>query len=141
MRSEMNAFKIDKKIGAINNVIRNTKVEDFALNNLFMLSQLRSGGGYQSSVDICGMLHIKYPWSSKTYYRAEEWLAQELIDQNEEIIELNRKREIELSPLVNGVVDLVCCFDYRWQQRGSGNVYNSVSGHGNMVGARTKKVS
>ena len=39
LRSERNAFKIDKNIHKINNVIRHTKVEDFALNNMFMLSQ------------------------------------------------------------------------------------------------------
>ena len=56
-----------------------------------MLGQLQAGGGYQSSVDICGIFHMKHPWSSKTYHRAEEQLAQESIDQSEEILDLNRK--------------------------------------------------
>ena len=40
------------------------------------------------------------------------------------------------------IVDLVCVcsFNFDWQQRGSGgNVCNSLSGHGFLVGARSKK--
>ena len=68
-------------------------------------------------------------------------MCKQIIELTEEIMEVNKKRELEVLPIVNDEKDFVCCFDYGWQQRGSGNIYNSPSGHGLMTGARTKKVS
>ena len=58
-----------------------------------------------------------------------------------DILDENLKGESEFPPKIDGVTDLVCSFDCGWQQHGSGNIYNSVSAHGPMIGARTKKVS
>ena len=39
-----------------------------------------------------------------------------------------------------GQVGLTVSFDMAWQKRGSGSRYDSLSGHGIMIGCRTKKV-
>ena len=53
----------------------------------------------------------------------------------------NIEKEKEMSPTIDGEKDIVCSFDMGWQQRGSGHIYNSASGHGFMIGCRSKKVS
>ena len=64
-------------------------------------------------------------------------IQKNIIDIGREIIVKNRQREIKLSPVLqDGVTNLVCSFDFGWQQRGSGFTYNSLSGHGFLVGAR-----
>ena len=39
-----------------------------------------------------------------------------------------------------GNIGLAISFDMAWQKRGSGNCYESLSGHGIMIGCATKKV-
>ena len=95
------------------------------------------------SVDFCGFLVLQTPWSSRTCQKLEKCINKVIVKVSTEILDDNRKREVELSPRVgadNDIIDLVCSFDFGWQQRGSGNIYNSLSGHGFLVGARSKKV-
>ena len=53
----------------------------------------------------------------------------------------NIEEEKNLSPYIDGKLDITASFDMGWQQRGSGHIYNSSSGHGFMIGCRSRKVS
>ena len=82
-------------------------------------------------------------------------LCEEIILENmEEEVELLMKNEQEYYNLwkmwksggCNGVFPSNCMpqidasYDMAWQQKGSGNVYNSQSGHGTLFGQHTRKV-
>ena len=131
----------EEEIEHITSVLSNVATLDFGINNMFMLMILRSGGGFQSSLDFCGFLSLEQPWSSRTYRKCKDKVCKMVIEMTEDILDENLNQEVELSPKIDGVTDLVCSFDCGWQQRGSGNIYNSPSAHGLMIGARTKKVS
>ena len=96
--------------------------------------------GYQTSLDLSSFLGMKKPWTYRTYAKLEKIIQENIIYIGKEIIDKNWQREIELWPILqNGVTDLVSSFDFGWQQRGSGFTYNSFSGHGFLVGARSKR--
>ena len=95
------------------------------------------------SIDSCGFLFLDCPWTRNTCRKIEETVDGVITDLSTEIVEENHNLEVELLPKIsNGeITDLVCGFDFGWQQQGSGNVHNSASGHEFLTGARTKKVS
>ena len=130
---------VPKDIDHIDKVLSNVATLDFSINNMFMMMILRSGGGFQASLDFCGFLSLEQPWSSRTYRKCEDKVSKMIIETTEDILDENLRRELEVSPLIDGEIDFCTSFDYGWQQRGSGNIYNSPSGHGLMIGARTKK--
>ena len=65
-RVEKHILEIDKQNIGISDIIRNPAVLDFAINNIFILSQLQIGGECQSSMNICGMLQMKNPCYLRT---------------------------------------------------------------------------
>ena len=55
-----------------------------------------------------------------------------------EVLSKKWKSEETITEIKN--VGLTVSFDMTWQKRGSGNRYDSISGHGIMIGGITKKV-
>ena len=81
---------------------------------------------------------MKEAWCYGTYTRLEKKMQETIIYIEKEIIGQNCRQEIELSSVLsNDAMDLVFSFDFGWQQRGSDFTYNSSSGHGFLVGARS----
>ena len=54
---------------------KNIGWKNYVGNNLFAMGLLNIGLGYQGSLDICGFLGMKKPWSTNTYRVIEEDLS------------------------------------------------------------------
>ena len=75
------------------NFIEKCSTLDFYINNMFMLSLLCSGNGYQYSRDLCGFLELQQPWSSCTYQKCEDKICKIAKEIGETIMNENIEKE------------------------------------------------
>ena len=124
-------------------------VESYMTNNLLVMAIQSFGGGGTEVERIISFLGLPHApsFGKYSFHRIESKLgvitnkiAQEEINKalNEEVeIQLKyqgKEKKRETHPLVN------VSYDMGWQMRSSGHSYNSLSGHGLMIGEHTKKV-
>lgn len=145
---------------------RNT---DYAINILYVLGFLSVGDGSVEAARLCGLLSLPRDTSmeARSYPLIEERLAPAIKELGEEMLHENLLEEVRaanaklgdaaldendlmlwqqsLEPDANFVLNrnkyprIKCSFDMGWQQKGSGHVFNSLSGHALFVGAETRK--
>ena len=142
---------------------RNYKsVESYANNVSFVLGLHQIGAGASD----CGIMitFLNLPnsasFKSKSFNRIESCirptikkLSQQSIEcaLEEEIIETIKAEKppraricllekLNKTPIEKEEIPLTICYDMGWNKRSSGTRYDSVSGHGVMIGAYTKKV-
>lgn len=139
--------------------IRNT---DFAVNCLFVLSQMLSGDGGTESSKLLGLLDLPRPTSmgpdifpameaDLAYYAIP--LVEELLEQNliEEVILSNQHKpdfslltwmehwQKEIPMAVEDMPRIKVSCNMGWQKRSSGRRYDSHSGHAMAVGTMTRE--
>jgi hypothetical protein len=118
-----------------------TNASDFEINNRFLLGLQLAGSGRKEAEIIPGLLNLSNGFMTKRYTDLQNDLGLSIIGLSNEILEENLRLEIEASPRVlNGRTGLSVSSDARWDKRGSGRRYDSLSGCSVMLGNRTKLV-
>jgi hypothetical protein len=133
---------------------------DYAVNVLFVLSFIGCGDGCREAARFLGLLGMPNDTTMETrsFNIIEDRLAPTLQKLGEDILFESLTEEVRLSitdefdaealaKWEQGAVDIPkekyprisVSFDMAWQQRSSGNRYNSPSGHSLLVGGKTKK--
>jgi hypothetical protein len=139
---------------------------DYAINSLYVLGFLSCGDGCTEAARLLGMLGLPNDTTmeSRSFTIIEDRISSKIQDVTKEILKENLTAEVKIamerSPtndnndfelwkesLTNKQVRLSkarypkvgCSFDMGWQQRSSGNRYNSASGHALLVGEFTRK--
>ena len=103
------------------------KPHDFLINNILLLSILHNGGGFQAAPNFCGFISLKKPFTATTHRSNENRIYTEIEKLTVQILQENCQRKHDTSPTIDGEKDMVCSFNIAWQQRGSGNEYDSSS--------------
>ena len=118
-----------------------TNASDFEINNRFLLGLQIAGSGQKEAEIIPGLLNLSNGFMTKRYTDLQNELGMSIIALSNEILEENLRLEIEASPrVVNSRTALSVSSDARWDKRGSGRRYDSLSGCSVMLGNRTKLV-
>jgi hypothetical protein len=118
-----------------------TNASDYGINNRFLLGLQIAGSGRKEADIIPGLLNLSNGFMTKRYTDLQNELGLSIIGLSNEILEENLRLEIEASPrVVNGRTALSVSSDARWDKRGSGRRYDSLSGCSVMLGNRTKLV-
>jgi hypothetical protein len=138
------------------------RMTDYAANVMYVLCLISVGDGATEAGRILGMMGLPNDTTmmNRSFGIIEERVgrfAQEMCD---EIIKDNIDEEVRLStnefdynvwkmwsadpslgPMpVERMPKLDASYDMAWQQKGSGHVYNSQSGHGTLFGRYTRKI-
>jgi hypothetical protein len=140
---------------------------DYAINVLYVIGFMSMGDGPTEAARQLGLLGLPNDTTmkSRSFNIIEGRIGPIIRDLVEETILENLKEEARLSMEADPVQDeydykvwkdsltdksiklsvakmpkLHGSYDMAWQQKGSGHQYNSVSGHGTIVGRRTRKV-
>jgi len=129
-------------------------VESFALNCSFVLGMQQIGAGGAESDTILTYLSLPH---AHTFHRcsfhriemmmkptinkiSDESMKQALWEEIDSTIGTERCNEWKRGNVRPEDVKLTVTYDMGWQKRSSGHKYDSTSGHGFMLGARTKKI-
>jgi hypothetical protein len=155
--------KVTLDIRGGDNRVRST---DFAIDSLYVLSFLSSGDGCTEAARLLGLLGLPNDTTmeGRSFGIIKGRITKKIQDLNMELLEENLTEEVKLSMASSSIHDdndfilwqqsikdnnvpfsksrypLICCsFDMGWQQRSSGQRYNSLSGHALLVGAMTRK--
>lgn len=145
---------------------RNT---DYAINIIYALGIISVGDGSVEAGRLCGLLSLPRDTSMerRSFPIIEERIGPAMRDLQDEILQANLVEEVYLTNMKSGNLDendfmlwkqsldpherndfvlnkrkypvLQVSFDMAWQQKGSGHVYNSASGHAIFVGKETRK--
>jgi hypothetical protein len=140
---------------------------DYAINVLYVLSFMAMGDGCTEAARLLGLLGLPNDTTMKgrsfsiiqeervgPFVRAlgEEVVLENLIEEarlsmeaagqdehdfkiwKDSLTDKSIKLSLARMPKIHG------SYDMAWQQKGSGHQYNSLSGHGSLVGRRTRKV-
>jgi hypothetical protein len=119
----------------------NTNASDYEINNRFLLGLQIAGSGRKEAEIIPDLLNLSNGFMTKRYTDLQNELGVSIIGLSTEILRENLRLEIEASPrVVNGRTALSVSSDARWDKRGSGRRYDSLSGCSVMLGNRTKLV-
>lgn len=137
---------------------------NYAINVLFVLGFLSVGDGCVESARLLGLLGLPNDTTmeSRSFQIIENRIGPAIRQLAEEVMKENLTEEVRMGNLLadfemwkssktdstSGSVAMpnerkpkICCsYDMGWQQRSSGNKYESLSGHGSMIGAHTRKV-
>jgi hypothetical protein len=136
---------------------------DYAINVLYVLGFISVGDGCTEAARVLGVLGLPNDTTmeSRSFTIIEERLVpllRELLDEilRENLIEevkasmaddndfkvwmdsINSNKNIRISDAKKPKVQ--ASYDMAWQQKGSGHVYNSLSGHGTFIGRYSRKV-
>jgi hypothetical protein len=116
---------------------------DYDINRQVVLACQQSGGGARMAATFGGVLSLsrRSLWI-KCFTQCEEMIAIAQIALGKIILRENLLEEIAASPWNDTIKRfmLALLMDGGWDQRASGNAYNSASGRQISVGAMTKKV-
>ena len=144
------------------NKIRRTKFskknlrsnESFAINCQLVLGLIQMGGGSTEAGVILTFLNLpnSNAFHTKSFSRIQTKIREEIKVITDSSMEQAREEEIrktigekmyeaykkgELSP---SQVSIVAMYDMGWNKRSSGNKYDSISGHGFLLGGNSKKI-
>jgi hypothetical protein len=135
---------------------------DYAVNVLYVLGFVSCGDGGTEAARILGLLGLPNDTTmqSRSFNIIEDRISSKIQNFTRDLLKENLIEEVKRSTACMNDFDLwrqsieknprialnrskyptiACSFDMGWQQRSSGKVYNSPSGHGLLVGARTRK--
>ena len=132
------------------------------------MSTFLTGSSFEKAVRVLACLNIEVTvGTNRTFYNHQALLTANIIKTTTAVIQEAQAEEIKATILeklaeqgINeerakklynkwlddhnvkeiGNVGMIVSFDMAWQKRGSGNRYDSLSGHAIMIGCRTKKV-
>jgi hypothetical protein len=155
-------------VGTTMHVARGDNFErstDYAINVLYVLGFISMGDGCTEAARLLGLIGLPNDTTmkSRSFTIIEDRVGPILRQLCNELILENLIEEARLSmaethdehdfkvwksSLTDKTVKLSMAkmpkidgsYDMAWQQKGSGNQYNSVSGHGTLMGRRTRKV-
>ena len=153
-RCGMNESNKVKKTNYKKHKFRIDSAESFAVNCQFVLSLLQSGcGSVEASTFITFMDLPNAPsFQRKTFARIQDAMRPEIkkitdfcmeTARDEEILKTigeNKYEEFKKNTLQPTQIPLTVMYDMGWNKRSSGNKYDSISGHGFLVGGNSKKV-
>ncbi len=127
--------KVSKNRYAINHAI-----EDYALNQKMIMSMQQVGSGRAGGAVLGGMLSIFVDPMASYWTDIEAEIGKAQVGLGKDILTANVEEEKSLSTVDSlGRSNLATNMDGAWNNRGSGSLYNSDSGHHLIVGNRTKK--
>jgi hypothetical protein len=135
---------------------------DYAINVLYVLGFISVGDGCTEAARLLGVLGLPNDTTmeSRSFTIIEERLVPLVRDLLDEIIRANLIEEVkstigdgeQFKTWFNALNDksiwisdankprVEASYDMAWQQKGSGHVYNSMSGHGTFIGRHSRKV-
>jgi hypothetical protein len=139
------------------------RMTDYAVNVLYVLGFISIGDAHTEAGRLLGLLGLPNDTTmmNRSFSIIEERIGPFIRQVSKDIIAQNVMEEAKLSmsdvdynvwrTWLNGtstIVDLPsdrwpqidASYDMAWQQKGSGRVYNSQSGHGTLFGSKTRKV-
>jgi hypothetical protein len=111
---------------------------DFKINRRLYLGLQLGGGGRHDATNITGMLNINVNTMFVRWSDMQDTMAKATIKIGKELLEENLQIECKLSPLENGQHALHVASDSRWDKRGSGHCYDSLSGLSIFMGLRAQ---
>ena len=143
-----------KKTDCERNKFRKGTSESFAINCQFILALMQTGcGGSEASVLLT---FLDLPHSStfhkSTFARVKEAIRPAIVEISDQSKCKARDAEVlqtmgetkfndwKQNKLQASEVKLTISYDMGWNKRSSGNKYDSMSGHGFVLGGRTKKI-
>ena len=112
---------------------------DFEINRRYHMGLQLCGDGRQEGKIIAGMLNLNLNPMKNKWTAVQELIGKVIIGVGEEILEENLHIECLLSPIGDGgrrALDVAS--DTRWDKRGSGRTYNSLSGCSVAFGLRSQ---
>ena len=138
---------IDKKI-------RNNSNAAFAINCQFVLALMQIGGGASEAGLMLSYLNLPHSstFQNCTYYKVQEAIRPAIIELSEKSMVKVRQDEVlatvgedksnlwKQKKIEPSHVPLTISYDMGWNKRSSGTKYDSISGHGFVLGSRTKKI-
>jgi hypothetical protein len=151
---------------AVDNEDSRERSTDYAINILYVIGFLASGDGCKEAARILGLcLPNDTTMERRSFSIIEERISHKIQELNSALMLENLIEEARMTMEASEAHDendyqlwleavnnpgafvlsqnkyppLVCSFDMGWQQRSSGNRYNSLSGHALLVGAFTRK--
>jgi hypothetical protein len=139
------------------------RMTDYALNVLYVLGMISVGDSHTEAGRLLGLLSLPNDttMSKRSFSIIEDRIGPYLRELCDEIIVDNLDEEARLSMdetdynlwkmwtkdeeglgavPAERMPKLSATYDMAWQQRSSGHQYNSVSGHGSLFGAKTRKL-
>jgi hypothetical protein len=139
------------------------RMTDYAVNVLYVLGFITLGDAHTEAARLLGLLGLPNDTTmmNRSFTIIEERIGPFIRGVTEEIIMKNVQEEARLSMSdvdynvwktwldgTSTIVDLPsdrwpqldASYDMAWQQKGSGRVYNSQSGHGTLFGSKTRKI-
>ena len=139
----------------------------FDVNRRLYTTAFLSGAGYNKTASLLATLNFGNPGHERGFYRHQETVCDYIRDITTNVIKEAMDNEIKAT-IIDGLllkeipddialelylkwkegdkvteifdIGLTISFDMAWQKRGSGNRYDSISGHAIMIGGMTKKV-
>jgi hypothetical protein len=111
---------------------------DFEINRRLHLGLQLCGGGRHDASNIIGMLNLNVNGMLGRWSDMQETMAKDIIKIGKEVLDENLNIECELSPPRDGRRALHVASDSRWDKRGSGHCYDSLSGHSLTMGLRAQ---
>ena len=126
----------------------------YEVNVLFVLGLLASGcGGTESSIiaSFLGLPGSQY-FGNNHFTAIEEEIGRYLREVAKETMETALSQEIEMSVSKSEfkkwkaqknlpkLPEVAASYDMGWQKQSSGRTYNSISGHGMMIGCKSSKI-
>jgi hypothetical protein len=120
---------------------RMVNATDYELNNRLALGLQLAGSGRTEAEIIPGLLNLSNGFMTRRYTSMQDELGLEIIGLSGEIPEENLWIEMHATDiLINGPKGLSVSSDARWDKRGSGCRYDSLSGRFVMIGNRSKLI-
>ena len=128
--------------------------ESYALNCQLVLALMQVGCGNAESETIINFLDLPHgsTFKKSTFSRIQSALRKEIVFISDESMEEATAKEVEATVSedlykkwlkkenVRNDIKLTISYDMGWNKRSSGHKYDSISGHGFVVGGLTKKI-
>jgi hypothetical protein len=138
------------------------RMTDYAINVLYVLGFISVGDGSTEAGRLLGLLGLPNDTTmmNRSFGIIEQRIGKFMRDICDEILQSNIEEEARLSmnefdfnvwkrwstdeslgPMpVDRMPQMDASYDMAWQQKGSGHVYNSQSGHGSLFGRYSRKI-
>ena len=149
-----NSNKVKKTSVMKNKFCRNDTAEMFAINCQFYLSLLQTGCGSTEADTFISFLDLPNgsSYKSRHFARIQNAIRPDIVKISDSCMDKARHEEIRTTlgedlykdflqkKLTPAQVPLTVMYDMGWNKRSSGNKYDSMSGHGFLLGGNTKKI-